>query len=332
MAQLNSTIINGNLAVANNATIRSNSAIGGNLIIGGSTILEDISGKSATFSKSLAGNTTLDEVYINNVDGTNKYFLRLVSGTVDKVKIWNGGGIETVGAVNITNTTTSTSTSSGALKVSGGAGINGNIYAGGLISATGDITSSSNAIIANTYVKGPKGFTTDSSLYLLVHAVNEINFYTTTSSIGKNTENGDEIYYAPENGDGAIYFGYRGGGTKASKTYKITDYYFDNGIKAATPAIHAGSFIATSDARLKTNIISYTPEKSILDLPIYKYDIINGDKNQIGCLAQDLQEICPEIVDKNYDGYLGIKESKLIYLLLHEVKKLKTEVEELKNK
>lgn len=96
--------------------------------------------------------------------------------------------------------------------------------------------------------------------------------------------------------------------------------------------VEAASFNATSDRRLKENIIDYKPEKSILDLPIKKFDFIDGPKNQIGCIAQDLKEICPEIVNENEKGYLSIQESKLVYLLLDEVKKLRNEVEELKRK
>ena len=96
--------------------------------------------------------------------------------------------------------------------------------------------------------------------------------------------------------------------------------------------VEAASFNAKSDRRLKENIIDYKPEKSILDLPIKKFDFIDGPKNQIGCIAQDLKEICPEIVNEDKNGYLSIQESKLVYLLLDEVKKLKNEVEKLKNK
>ena len=94
----------------------------------------------------------------------------------------------------------------------------------------------------------------------------------------------------------------------------------------------ANSFTANSDKRLKENIESYVCDKSILELDVKKFDFINGPKNQIGCLAQDLQEICPELVTTGEDGYLGIQESKIVYLLLDEVKKLKAEVEELKAK
>ena len=104
---------------------------------------------------------------------------------------------------------------------------------------------------------------------------------------------------------------------------------FGNGI-SVTGTAEATTFNAKSDRRLKENIIDYKPEKSILDLPIKKFDFIDGPKNQIGCIAQDLKEICPEIVNENEKGYLSIQESKLVYLLLDEVKKLKNEVEELK--
>ena len=94
----------------------------------------------------------------------------------------------------------------------------------------------------------------------------------------------------------------------------------------ASGRIQASSYNATSDARLKENFVEYKSNKSILDLPVYTFDFIDGAKNQIGCKAQDLQEICPELVTENEDGYLVIQESKLVYLLLEEIKKLRQEL------
>lgn len=107
---------------------------------------------------------------------------------------------------------------------------------------------------------------------------------------------------------------------------------YNSSVKFNGTQIKAGSFNAVSDARLKENFEPLKIEKSILDLPTYKFDFIDGSKNQIGCKAQDLQEICPEIVDKGSDGYLSIQESKIVYLLIDELKKLKAEVTELKCK
>lgn len=103
-----------------------------------------------------------------------------------------------------------------------------------------------------------------------------------------------------------------------------------NGNLSVSGKVTATSFNATSDRRLKTNIRPYLPDKSVVDLNIYEYDFIESDEHSIGCIAQELEEICPEIVNKNQDGYLSIQESKLVYLLLHEVKKLREELNEMK--
>ena len=96
--------------------------------------------------------------------------------------------------------------------------------------------------------------------------------------------------------------------------------------------ITATQFNATSDIHKKTAIQDYKCNKSILDLPIKEFEFIGDETHtkHIGCIAQDLQEICPEIVHEGKDGYLSIEETKLIYLLLQEVKELKKELKVLK--
>lgn len=96
--------------------------------------------------------------------------------------------------------------------------------------------------------------------------------------------------------------------------------------------VSASSFYATSDARLKENIKPLDYNKSILDLPVYTYDYVNGSKNNIGCLAQDLQKLYPQLIGENSNGYLTVDNSKVVYLLLEEVKKLKKELDRIKTK
>ena len=103
-------------------------------------------------------------------------------------------------------------------------------------------------------------------------------------------------------------------------------------VTVTSGGVEASYFNATSDARLKENIRAFEPSASILDLPIVEYDFKNSGKHAIGCLAQDLQKICPEIVHEDQAGWLSIEESKIAYLLLAEVRKLKAEIEELKRR
>ena len=119
--------------------------------------------------------------------------------------------------------------------------------------------------------------------------------------------------------------------TVTENTGKTVTIYGSNGNIESDGTITAQSFDARSDKRLKENVVEYSPNKSILDLPIYSYNFISDEKKtkKIGCLAQDLKEICPEIVKEDDRGYLSIEENKIVYLLLDEVKKLKKRVDEL---
>lgn len=132
----------------------------------------------------------------------------------------------------------------------------------------------------------------------------------------------------PGSKDGAIWI------TDNLSEQAGTRFYFINNGNAFLSPIEAPFFNATSDKRLKENIIPFTSEKSILDLPIYTFNFKSDEKKKkhVGCLAQDLQEICPDLVNEDSQGYLSIEESKITYLLLEEVKELKKQVEELKEK
>ena len=126
------------------------------------------------------------------------------------------------------------------------------------------------------------------------------------------------------------------GNTKISGS--LTVGTADGGIKFTSnnitgiQKIQAKTFDAISDMRKKTAVQDYVCKNSILDLPIKEFEFIDDKTHtkHIGCIAQDLQEICPEIVHEDADGYLSIEETKLVYLLLQEVKELKKEIKALK--
>jgi len=95
--------------------------------------------------------------------------------------------------------------------------------------------------------------------------------------------------------------------------------------------VTATTYNTFSDKDLKENLRTFVLNTSILDLPVYIYDYKASGmpKNQVGCLAQDLKEICPELVSINGEGFLTINEIKLVYPLLLEVKNQKTELKNL---
>lgn len=122
------------------------------------------------------------------------------------------------------------------------------------------------------------------------------------------------------------------GDTTISGSLTIGNINFNKNNITGITKVQAKTFDAISDVRKKTAIQDYICKKSILDLPIKKFEFIDDETHtkNIGCIAQDLQEICPEIVHEDADGYLSIEETKLVYLLLQEVKELKKEINALK--
>jgi len=112
-----------------------------------------------------------------------------------------------------------------------------------------------------------------------------------------------------------------------------------------------GMAAAMSDVRLKKDVqhVHYgLRELTQLEPKSYKY--INEDYNtthHLGLMAQDLQEIMPELVvnidnqissdfrselpeDIRQDSFYGIKYHELIPILINSIKELKTEVDQLK--
>lgn len=79
---------------------------------------------------------------------------------------------------------------------------------------------------------------------------------------------------------------------------------------------------AASDKRLKENINKIDEVDGI---NIYKFNYIGDDKRQVGVIAQEMQEKCPECVIENYEnsGYLGVDYSKLPDSVQQKIEELK---------
>ena len=92
-----------------------------------------------------------------------------------------------------------------------------------------------------------------------------------------------------------------------------------------------GSFVASSDARLKDLKGDYT--KGLTDIeklnPVrYNYKAGNprkepSGKEYVGLIAQDVQKIFPDAVKEERDGYLSLDPSQFTYALINAVQELK---------
>lgn len=129
--------------------------------------------------------------------------------------------------------------------------------------------------------------------------------------------------------------------------FSTTNTAYDTGSQKASidyngNIIAAGNMTAygsPSDRRLKENI---APVKDalhkILALNPVTYDwkketkehTMVGMTKDIGFIAQEVQEVIPELVREGGDGYLAIRDRGIIALLVEAIKELQTQVDELK--
>jgi len=269
----------------------------------------------------------------NSSTGSTSGTLRVSGGIYTSAgNYFNGsttinGNASITGKTSITNTTAASPTD-GALKVSGGINTNG-IYSNSSIVIKNETASLRKLAFASSVwiaAASSDNSSSASALYLR-GSDNGITLNAYSSGIYFKTGGSSPITRAAIYPSGEASTNATSGTLRVSGgIYADAGCYFNGDIKAD------GTVYALSDIRKKENVTSYAPKKSILDLDVKEFDYKDSKKHTIGCIAQDLQEICPEIVEEGDDGYLAIAETKIVYLLLDEVKKLRQEIDELKSK
>jgi hypothetical protein len=114
-----------------------------------------------------------------------------------------------------------------------------------------------------------------------------------------------------------------------------TALYVARGSGGVYITTNATSWTSNSDSRLK-NIISpinnAVDKLSTLNPVIYSWKSDNTNKENIGLIAQDVEAIFPQVIDTNKDGYLGVRYTELVPVLVKAIQELKAEIEILKQK
>ena len=121
-----------------------------------------------------------------------------------------------------------------------------------------------------------------------------------------------------QTGNGNVYFSTSGTGT----------YTFDADVAAS-------SFTISSARRYKTNIVSFNKSLDIVNkIEPKQFDLINGKlKNEIGLIAEELNEVLPNLVHKNQDGIVeGIDYGRLTPVLLGAIKEQQAILNDLQNR
>jgi hypothetical protein len=93
-----------------------------------------------------------------------------------------------------------------------------------------------------------------------------------------------------------------------------------------------GTITANSDITLKKNLLKIENAlEKVEQINGYTYEFKEDDsKRHAGVIAQEIQTVLPEIVNKGNDGILGVEYGNISALLIEAIKEQQTQINELK--
>lgn len=130
--------------------------------------------------------------------------------------------------------------------------------------------------------------------------------------------------------------------------------YFNGEVYVATK-LTVPTIVSPSDIRLKENVISVSETENtsryldrLLDMNVIEYNYKRPDflvetqsssneqfekalkHRHVGFVAQEMQELFPNLVEEGQDGYLGVNYVELVPVLIRAIQELKQELDEVK--
>jgi len=153
----------------------------------------------------------------------------------------------------------------------------------------------------------------------------DLYFFTRTVSGSFDAAAGG-IGFAPRNVTAMLIHGT--GNTLLGTTVNNGERLYVSGSIRAT-----GSITANSDVRLKKNIerIENALQK-VSEISGYTYNTIYDEDRHAGVIAQEIDKVLPEIVNKGNDGLMGVEYGNISALLIEAIKEQKVLIESLQAK
>jgi hypothetical protein len=235
---------------------------------------------------------------------------------------------------------------------SGGLRVNGALSGSGtlIVGATTKATLASNAIYISTTDAGNRlnGFMsletnpTASSRYFSIGCVEDGIAWrdVAIAASGGNVLVGTTSTWTPPAGTTAKLYLNTGvvvGNSTQSATYNDTRiafnstnfYVLNNGSTGVNLASGSTAWIAQSDIRLKDVIGTYTNAiTDILKIEPIKYVFKNDmDTKRVGVSAQSVQSVVPEAIAVGEDGYLGVRYTELLPIVIAAIQELSTKLD-----
>ena len=118
-----------------------------------------------------------------------------------------------------------------------------------------------------------------------------------------------------------------GNGTGSSSRSDAFKVMFNGDATVSNDLTVNGDVTVSSDARLKANIVSLGATLSkLLNIDGKTYTVKKNGAQKIGVLAQDIQEVFPELVSEDNEGMLSVNYQGLIPVLINALKEQEAKI------
>lgn len=118
-------------------------------------------------------------------------------------------------------------------------------------------------------------------------------------------------------------------GTLSAANVSSTKLYFN----PSTGVLNATTFTSLSDRNKKTNIRPIENSVALVQrLQGVRFDWIENNKPSLGLIAQEVEEVIPELVETGVDGTKTLSYGNIIGVLIEAIKEQQIRIEELENK
>ena len=354
--------IQGGAAEFSTLTVNNATLLEGNLVVQGITTVGELNVDSINIPDGGGGGTGISSTQITSDSITANNLLSTLHLNVGGASTFVGvgtfqndlyvaddllvkrnllvGGIATVGTLTATDARITNLVIDGTLEGSGGDAIiiDGDSVISGIVTIGGnsitldgrlgqeqiEIGTGSGNIIAglNTFTNDPSHVAVDEGRFNTFITVSGL---TSTSTFVNNVQIGGDL-----NVDGELTFpGGSGIGSDSLTTGEITADTITVGFITAANASVAGiitaqDFNSLSDRRVKENIRNIEdPLEKVDKINGVHFDFINSGKKSMGVIAQEVEEVFPELISGSYP--ISVNYNGLIGLLIESVKELKAQ-------